>query len=73
MEKFIKNQTTTGCGPCPYLSSIGECSWGTKCSHQLSYTYNNIDDNVTISPIPWMDKGVVYINDMYIDIWEDQL
>lgn len=55
------NETTTGCGPCPYLSNNGECNWAIKCSHNLSYTYTNIDALVDIRPVPYMGPNYTYI------------
>lgn len=61
MKKFIRNETTTGCGACPHLTPIGECDWWQKCSHTLTYTYNT-DGELFISPIPWVDPSWVYLN-----------
>ena len=55
------NQTTTGCGPCPYLYN-GECLWTIKCSHTLTYTTNNTDNITRVSPLPFLDPNYVYIN-----------
>ena len=56
------NQTRTSCGACPYCNQIGECTWDKKCSYQLAYTYNNQDDIIDISPMPYLDPENFYLN-----------